>query len=89
MQDFPRPPPNPVAPNAAKPLLKRVLEPDHDDELLGPGRVQGGQGFQQYDTKRRRTNDEEAYEVPTRPTMEPPIRQSNIHKVSNFQKVKG
>ena len=88
IQDFPRPPTNHLAPNPAKPPLKRVFEPEHEDELLGPPRVQGGQAFQQYDAKRRRTNDEEVYEAPVRPTMEPPIRQSNIHKVCNSEKVK-
>lgn len=88
IQDFPRPPTNHLAPNPAKPPLKRVFEPDHDDELLGQARVQVGQVFQQYDAKRRRTNDEEVHEAPIRPTMEPPIRQSNIHKVRECCKVK-
>jgi len=80
-QDFPRPPNNYPAPNPAKPPAKRVFEPDHEDEPTRPTRVQGGQSYQQNDTKRRRTEDEETFEAHVRPTMAPPIRQSNIRKV--------
>ena len=80
-QDFPRAHNNYPAPNPAKPPAKRLFEPDHEDELARPIRVQGGQSYQQNDTKRRRTEDEEIFEAPVRPTMAPPIRQSNIRKV--------
>jgi len=80
-QDFPRAHNNYPAPNPAKPPAKRLFDPDHEDEPPRPTRVQGGQSYQQNDTKRRRTEDEETFEAPVRPTMAPPVRQSNIRKV--------
>ena len=81
IQDFPRPPTNHVAPNPTKP--KRVFDPDQEDELARPVRMQLGQNYQQNDSKRRRTEDEETFEPPVRPAMAPPIRYSN-----NMRKVK-
>ncbi|MCJ1432324.1 hypothetical protein MMC27_001680 [Xylographa pallens] len=66
-------------PNPAKPPPKRFFEPDNDDEPTRVLRAQPGQSFQQNDNKRRRT-DEETFEAPTRPTMAPPLRQSNVRK---------
>ena len=78
-QELPRVPSN-YAPNPAKPP-KRVFEPDNEDEPARPVRMQGGQTFQQNESKRRRTEDEETFNAPTRPTMPPPVRQSNARKV--------
>ena len=80
-QDFPRAPNNYPAPNPAKPPAKRLFDPDREDEPVRPTRVQGGQSYQPNDNKRRRTEDEETFEAHVRPTMAPPIRQSNIRKV--------
>ena len=83
MQDCPRPPVTHPPVNPAKPPIKRVFEPDAEDEPAKPARVQGGQGFQQTDAKRRRTEDEDFHDTSIRPTINgPPIRQSNIRKVS-------
>ena len=70
-------------PNPAKPPPKRFFEPDMDDESTRVIRTQPGQSFQQNESKRRRT-EEEASEAPIRPTMAPPLRQSNIRKVLIF-----
>lgn len=61
--------------------MKRVFEPEMGDEPARPARIQGGSNYQQADAKRRRTEDEDLQEVVVRPTMAPPIRQSNIRKV--------
>ncbi|MCJ1473663.1 hypothetical protein MMC13_002314 [Lambiella insularis] len=79
-QDYPRLPNNFPAPNPAKPPAKRIFEPDLDDEPIRVVKVPGGQSFQQTETKRRRTEDEDTFEAPVRPTMAPPLRQSNIRK---------
>ncbi|KAA6414749.1 MAG: hypothetical protein FRX48_01499 [Lasallia pustulata] len=78
VQDSSRPVITYPAVNPAKPPTKRVFEPDNEDEPMRPARVQGGPLYQQTDAKRRRTNDEDVQEVPVRPTMAPPIRQSNV-----------
>ena len=78
IQDSSRPVTNYPAPNPAKPPTKRVFEPENEDEPTRPTRGQGGPSYQQADAKRRRTNDEDVQEIPVRPTMAPPIRQSNI-----------
>ncbi|KAK4690469.1 hypothetical protein P7C71_g6329, partial [Lecanoromycetidae sp. Uapishka_2] len=65
---------NPVKP----PGIKRVFDPDADDEPLRPARPQGGPSYQMNEAKRRKTEDEDLQEVRIRPTMAPPIRQSGI-----------
>ncbi|MCJ1310664.1 hypothetical protein MMC25_004330 [Agyrium rufum] len=79
VQEFPKPPSSQYPVNTAKPPVKRVFDPDQDDEPR-PVRKPVGQSYQQNEAKRRRTNEEDFPDVPVRPTMEPPIRQSNIHK---------
>ena len=58
---------------------KRIFNPDEDDELAAPTQSQP-QGSQQNQSKRRRTSDEQRAEPQARPTMAPPIRNSNIRK---------
>ena len=81
-QDFNRPTNQPPI-NPARPI-KRVFDPETDDEPFRPVRTQGATPYQQSDAKRRRTEDEEV-QVIIRPTMAPPIRQSNIRKVDEPQ----
>ncbi|KAL6715157.1 hypothetical protein ACLMJK_007421 [Lecanora helva] len=64
--------------NPAKPPIKRVFDPDADEEPFRPGRTQGGPTYQANESKRRRTEDEDVPEVRVRPTMAPPIRQSGV-----------
>lgn len=79
-QDYNRPGNQPLI-NPARPI-KRVFDPELDDEPFRPVRTQGVPPYQQSDAKRRRTEDEDVQEVVIRPTMAPPIRQSNIRKVN-------
>ncbi|KOC17810.1 inner centromere protein [Aspergillus flavus AF70] len=71
---------NPPQPNPAKPP-KRGLddEPGHRSAAPKPGTMQPSG-----ETKRRRTEDE--HNPVMRPTMAPPIRQSNIRKESMIRK---
>ena len=73
---------NPPQPNPAKPP-KRGLddEPGHRSAAPKPGAMQPSG-----ETKRRRTEDE--HNPVMRPTMAPPIRQSNIRKESMIRKVR-
>ena len=64
--------------NPAKPGIKRVFDPDAEDEPFRPVRPPGGSAYQSNDSKRRKTGDEDTQEVRVRPTMAPPIRQSAI-----------
>lgn len=77
VQEFGRVAATQALPNAAKPA-KRVAE---DESSQRPGITRIGALSQNDDTKRRRTGDEDLYDPVTRPTMAPPIRQSNIRKV--------
>ena len=81
VQDYPRAPNTYPLPNPAKPPAKRLFEADFEDEPIRAVRTQGVQSSQQNEAKRRRTEDEEPHEAPVRPTMAPPIRQSNIRRV--------
>lgn len=69
---------NPPAPNPAKPP-KRNMEEEagYRAAVTNPGNVQPSG-----EAKRRKTEDEHNPMQPLRPTMAPPIRQSNIRKVS-------
>lgn len=78
VQDYSRPLPNQPLCNPAKSAAKRIFEPEADDEPVRPGRMAGGPSYQQTDKKRRRTEDEDVQELMVRP----PIRYSNIRKVS-------
>ena len=82
-QDYNRPGNQPLI-KPARPI-KRVFDPELDDEPFRPVRTQGVPPYQQSDAKRRRTEDEDVQEVVIRPTMAPPIRQSNIRKVNAFK----
>jgi Inner centromere protein, ARK binding region len=66
--------------NPAKPI-KRVFDPDNDDELSRPSRPLQGQNYQQTNDKRRRTGEEEEFRPINRPTFQPPKRQSNMRKL--------
>ena len=84
IQDFPRPPGGLPAVNPAKPPIKRVFDPDNDDELSRPARgPQAGQNYKFTDGKRRKTDEDDFVEQVKRPTMAPPIRQSAIRKMQN------
>jgi hypothetical protein len=84
IQEFPRPPGALPQVNPAKPPIKRVFDPDNDDEWTRPSRPQPGQNWQGAEGKRRKTEDEDDFiEKPVRPAMAPPIRQSNIRKFPN------
>ena len=61
--------------------MKRVLDPEPEEEPSRPLRAQPGQAYQANEGKRRRTEENEPQEPIIRPTMAPPIRQSNIRKV--------
>ncbi|KAL8828199.1 MAG: hypothetical protein Q9191_002726 [Dirinaria sp. TL-2023a] len=78
VQDQVRPATNHPPPNPVRPALKRVMEPEADDRSARP---QAGSTYQQNEGKRRRTGDEDRQPISVRPTMAPPIRQSNIRKV--------
>ena len=78
-QEIQRMPSN-YAPNPVKPP-KRVFEVEQDEEQARPSRLPGGQTFQANESKRRRTEDAEEHNIPARPTMAPPVRQSNARKV--------
>lgn len=66
--------------NPAKAPIKRVFDPETDSAPVRPAKPQVGQTYQQTESKRRRTEDEDLEEFPMRPTMAPPIRQSGIRK---------
>ncbi|MDI1487421.1 MAG: hypothetical protein OHK93_006691 [Ramalina farinacea] len=68
--------------NPSKAPIKRVFDPDNDSAAASsrPAPPKGGPIYQQNESKRRRTEDGEPEEFPIRPTMAPPIRQSNIRK---------
>ena len=77
-------PPRPVVPqvNPAKPP-KRIFRDDGEDELVSrPMMQRNPPSFQQLDAKRRKTNEEDEEEEPRRSVMAPPIRHSNMRKVS-------
>ncbi|KAI9867984.1 MAG: hypothetical protein M1830_005731 [Pleopsidium flavum] len=76
VQDFNRVVAAHPLPNVAKPAKR----PAEDESFQRPGLTKAGAASQANDAKRRRTDDEEVQEVHTRPTMAPPIRQSNIRK---------
>ncbi|KAL4998467.1 hypothetical protein BDV10DRAFT_72486 [Aspergillus recurvatus] len=65
---------NPPAPNPAKPPKRGIEEENHRSAAAKPGAMQPSG-----ETKRRRTDDEQN-RASIRPTMAPPIRQSNIRK---------
>ncbi|KAL4973085.1 hypothetical protein BDW66DRAFT_109748 [Aspergillus desertorum] len=65
---------NPPAPNPAKPPKRGIEEENHRSAAAKPGAMQPSG-----ETKRRRTDDEQN-RASMRPTMAPPIRQSNIRK---------
>ncbi|CBF81966.1 uncharacterized protein ANIA_05403 [Aspergillus nidulans FGSC A4] len=65
---------NPPAPNPAKPPKRGMEEENHRSAAAKPGAMQPSG-----ETKRRRTDDEQN-RASMRPTMAPPIRQSNIRK---------
>ncbi|KAL4908505.1 hypothetical protein BDW74DRAFT_188488 [Aspergillus multicolor] len=65
---------NPPAPNPAKPPKRGMEEENYRSAAAKPGAMQPSG-----DTKRRRTDDEQN-RASMRPTMAPPIRQSNIRK---------
>jgi hypothetical protein len=77
VQDFSRVAATQALVNATNPA-KRPAE-DEFSQRLGLNRI--GTLSQEDDTRRRRTGDEDLYDAPIRPTMAPPIRQSNIRKV--------
>ena len=78
MLDFPRPP------ASASTQPKRIHDFDQEDELARPARPIPGQNYQPNEAKRRKTDDEETLEQAVRPSKVPPIRQSNIKKVSIY-----
>ena len=80
VQDHSRPALNHPPPNPARPPIKRALDPEPEDEPPKPIRVPAGQSYQANEGKRRRTGEDEIRETTVRPTMAPPIRQSNIRK---------
>ncbi|KAL5041852.1 hypothetical protein BDW71DRAFT_211756 [Aspergillus fruticulosus] len=65
---------NPPAPNPAKPPKRGIEEENHRSAAAKPGAMQPSG-----EAKRRRTDDEQN-RASMRPTMAPPIRQSNIRK---------
>ncbi|KAL6232382.1 hypothetical protein BDW75DRAFT_22026 [Aspergillus navahoensis] len=65
---------NPPAPNPAKPPKRGIEEENHRSAAAKPGSMQPSG-----EAKRRRTEDEQN-RASMRPTMAPPIRQSNIRK---------
>lgn len=67
--------------NPAKPP-KRALQPEQEDEPLSkPHNHVGSHAYQQNDSKRRRTEDEENFDPEPRLNMAAPIRYSNMRKV--------
>ncbi|PGH23616.1 hypothetical protein AJ80_02397 [Polytolypa hystricis UAMH7299] len=66
--------------NASKPI-KRVIE---DDAPARQATVKSG-AVHQADGKRRKTDEEIVDQQPTRPTMAPPIRQSNVRRETKQQ----
>jgi len=77
VQDFSRPVAAHPLPNVAKPAKR----PAEDEPFQRPAITKAGAVSQANDVKRRRTDDEDVQEAQIRPTMAPPIRQSNIRKV--------
>ncbi|RDI89592.1 Benzoate 4-monooxygenase [Venturia inaequalis] len=74
-------PQRPIQVNPAKPA-KRALQVEHDDEHYSRPAVQRNPpSYQQNDAKRRKTDEDEPQEL-RRSVMAPPVRQSNIRKVS-------
>lgn len=68
---------NPPAPNPTKPLKRNMdEEASHRPAVTKPSNVQPSG-----EAKRRKTDDEHNPMQAVRPTMPPPIRQSNIRKV--------
>jgi hypothetical protein len=75
---------NPPAPNPAKPPKRNLdEEAGYRAAVTNPSNVQPSG-----EAKRRKTEDEHNPMQPLRPTMAPPIRQSNIRKVSSTSSVK-
>lgn len=85
VQDNGRPALNHPLTNPARPAIKRVIEPEPDEESSKPIRMHGGPLYQGSENKRRRTGEDEPRETNVRPTMAPPIRQSNIRKVGAME----
>ncbi|KAL8709434.1 MAG: hypothetical protein Q9220_005817 [cf. Caloplaca sp. 1 TL-2023] len=79
VQDTSKPPIGCYAPNNTKPQVKRVFDPEADENVR-QSRITAGQSYQANEAKRRRTNDEAFEEPSIRPTMAPPKRQSNLLK---------
>ncbi|TID17090.1 Benzoate 4-monooxygenase [Venturia nashicola] len=76
-------PQRPIQVNPAKPA-KRALQGEHDDEHYSRPAVQRNPpSYQQNDAKRRKTDEDEPQEL-RRSVMAPPVRQSNIRKVSRM-----
>jgi len=85
LQDFPRPPTSHAAPGAGKAAVKRIFNPEQDDDIPRQAPARAGHNYKQHaDGKRRKTGEEETFDAPeqhpTRPAMAPPIRYSNIKK---------
>lgn len=75
---------NPPAPNPAKPPKRNLdEEAGYRAAVTNPSNVQPSG-----EAKRRKTEDEHNPMQPLRPTMAPPIRQSNIRKVSSKSSVR-
>ncbi|KAJ5379738.1 uncharacterized protein N7496_002166 [Penicillium cataractarum] len=71
---------NPPAPNPAKPPKRNMdEEAGYRSAVTNPSNAQPSG-----EAKRRKTEDEHNPMQPVRPTMAPPIRQSNIRKVDNL-----
>lgn len=80
VQDTTRPTVPPM--NPAKPP-KRALNNDDDELASRPALQRAAPSYQQLDSKRRKTDEIEPEPVESRASvMKPPIRQSNIRKVS-------
>ena len=78
----------PIQPNPAKPA-KRMWNPDDEEPVRQapqppqrPGLQRGPPSYQQNDAKRRRTNEEEQQPEERPSVMAPPMRPSNMRKVS-------
>jgi hypothetical protein len=72
----------PIQVNPAKPP-KRALQMEQEEEQYSrPAMQRNPPSYQQNDSKRRKTDEEEPPE-PRKSVMAPPVRQSNIRKVSS------
>ena len=71
--------------NPAKPAKRYFNFNDEaaDGQPQQPNDVKPGLSSVQPAPKRRRTSEDARVDIPARPTMAPPIRPSNMHKVSN------